>query len=71
MRALGTIRATRRTPERDLWPRLHAALAEDEPYVQVRFPALTWPVGLSVAATASVLLTIPEPIRFLSAFGLL
>jgi anti-sigma factor RsiW len=71
--ALGAVWRTSRGPARPLWPRLRTRLAEEEAgeWVRLRFPSLTWPVGTAAAAAGGVLALVPEPLRFLAAFGIL
>jgi hypothetical protein len=70
MRTLGLVQHAAGEPGRDLWPRLRERLADDD-RVELRLPAFTWTVGLAVAAAAATVCAVPEPIRFLSAVGVL
>jgi len=56
-----------------LWPRLRARLAEEEAreWVTLRVPPLTWRAAAAMAAAVAVLAVVPEPLRFLAAFGML
>ena len=70
MRTIGLIRLGAPDPPRDLWPRLRARLRDDE-VVRLRLPALGWLEVAAAAAALGVLLVVPDPVRFLSACGLL
>jgi hypothetical protein len=70
MRTLGLIRAAAPNPPRDLWPRLRARLCENEVRVALELPAFTWPWRVAVAAAVALPLTVPEPLRFLTASSL-
>ena len=69
--ALRTVWCASHDPRVDLWPRLRARLTETEEteWVKLRFPPLTWRVGAALATTLGTLMVIPEPLRFLAAFG--
>jgi hypothetical protein len=70
MRTLGLIRRASTGPPRDLWPRLRAGLADDD-VVALRFPAVGWPEATALAVAVGALVLVPDPVRFLSACGLL
>jgi hypothetical protein len=70
MRTLGLIRTATPSPRRDLWPRIAARLREDEP-VRLRVPALGWFEATAVATVVGTLVLLPDPVRFLTACGLL
>jgi hypothetical protein len=71
MRIIGLIRAATPPPERDLWPRLHARLGEEEEQIALRLPTLGWREAAAVAVVLGTLFVLPDPVRFLSACGLL
>lgn len=64
------LRETDSQRSRDLWPALRTRLAADD-VVELRLPPVTWPVMAATAAAIGTLLLVPEPIRFLTAFGAL
>ncbi len=64
------LRETRSRRSPDLWPELRARLAADD-LVELRLPPVTWPVMAATAAAIATLLLVPEPVRFLTAFGAL
>ena len=70
MRTLGLIRRATPGPSDDLWPRLRARLADDD-VVALRFPALGWLEATALAVAVGTLVLVPDPVRFLSACGLL
>jgi len=67
------IRRAHGGPARDLWPRLAARLFEDEAteLVRLHFPPVTWRVAAALVAAVGTLAAVPEPVRFLAAFGML
>jgi hypothetical protein len=71
MRTLGLIRAATPPPPHDLWPRLRARLRDAENRVALDLPAFGWGWRLVAAAAVGLPLVVPEPLRFLSAAGLL
>ena len=71
MRVYGLIRAATPAPDRDLWPRLCARLREEEDRVALRLPALGWREAAAVAVVLGTPLVVHDPVRFLSACGLL
>jgi len=71
MRTRGLIRSATPPPSRDLWPRLRARLREADDRVTLDLPAFTWQWKLAVAGAVALPLLLPEPLRFLSAAGLL
>jgi len=70
MRTLGLIRRGTPGPSRDLWPGLRASLDADDVLV-LRVPALGWLEATAVAVAVGTLALVPDPVRFLSACGLL
>ena len=70
MRTLGLIRRGMPGPSRDLWPGLRARLDADD-VVVVRLPALGWMEATAIALAVGTLALVPDPVRFLSACGLL
>jgi len=70
MRTLGVIRRGTPEPPRDLWPRLRARLQDDE-VLRLRFPAVGWLEAAALALAVGTLAVVPDPVRFLSACGLL
>jgi len=75
MRTRARIRAATPPPAHDLWPRLRARLRAhdapaDEP-VPLELPRFTWRWALVAAGAAAVPLLLPEPLRFLTAAGVL
>jgi hypothetical protein len=71
MRTLGLIRRGTSPPPHDLWPRLRARLREEDERVALQFPALGWVEATAGALAVGTLLVVPDPVRFLSACGLL
>lgn len=67
----GMVRSATPARRHDLWPRLRARLAEDEEQVCVEVPPFGWGWGVAVAAAIGLLAAVPEPVRFLTAAGLL
>ncbi len=70
MSTLRLIRAAT-PPPRDLWPRLRTRLTTDDERITFELPAFTWRWRLAAAATAAVPMLVPQPLRFLTAAGLL
>lgn len=70
MRTLGLIRRGTPGPSRDLWPRLCARLADDD-VVALRVPAIGWLEATAIAVVVGTIALVPDPVRFLSASGLL
>ena len=70
MRTLGLIRSGTPAPGRDLWPRLRARLDRDE-HVTLRLPAIGWLEVAALAVAVGTLAVVPDPLRFLTACGLL
>ena len=70
MRTLGLIRRGTSVPRHDLWPRLRARLLDDD-VVHLRVPALGWREAAALAIVLGTLVIVPDPLRFLSACGLL
>lgn len=70
MRTLGVIRRGTPEPPHDLWPRLRARLRDDE-VLLLRLPALGWLEAAAVVVAVGTLAVVPDPVRFLSACGLL
>jgi hypothetical protein len=70
MRTLGLIRRGTPGPSRDLWPALGARLEADD-VVVLRLPALGWLEATAIAVAVGTLVLVPDPVRFLSACGLL
>jgi hypothetical protein len=70
MRTLGLIRRATPGPSHDLWPGLRARLAADD-VVVLRLPALGWVEATAIAVAVGTLALVPDPVRFLSACGLL
>jgi hypothetical protein len=70
MRTRGVIRTATPEPPHDLWPRLRARLCDDE-MVRLRLPALGWREALAVSVALVTLVLVPDPVRFLTACGLL
>jgi hypothetical protein len=70
MRTLGLIRRGTPGPSRDLWPRLRARLADDD-VVALRVPAIGWLEAAAIAVVVGTIALVPDPVRFLSACGLL
>jgi hypothetical protein len=70
MRTLGLIRTATPGPPRDLSPRLRARLRDDD-RVRLRLPALGWRHAAAVAVALGTLAVVPDPVRFLTACGLL
>jgi hypothetical protein len=71
MRIYGLIRTATPPPDHDLWPRLRARLRAEEERVDLRLPTLGWREAAAVAVVLATLLVVPDPVRFLSACGLL
>jgi hypothetical protein len=71
MRTLGLIRAGTPAPSHDLWPRLRARLRAADERVLLELPELTWRWRLVAAAAIALPVFLPEPLRFLTASGLL
>jgi hypothetical protein len=71
MRTRGLIRNASPPPPRDLWPRLRARLREDDERVRLRVPALGWVEATAVAVALGTVVVVPDPVRFLTACGLL
>ena len=67
------IRRAHGVEARNLWPRLAARLREEAAteLVRLRLPPLTWRVAVAVVAAVVTLAVVPEPVRFLAAFGML
>jgi hypothetical protein len=57
-------------PARDLWFVLRARIAEGD-RLAVRVPPLSWRVVAAAAAAVATVVVVPEPLRFLTASGLL
>lgn len=57
-------------PPRDLWPRLQARLLDDD-RITLELPAFTWPWRIAAAVTAAAPFLVPQPVRFLTAAGVL
>lgn len=70
MRTLGLIRRGLSAPRHDLWPQLRARLLDDD-VVYVRIPALGWRDAAALAIVLGTIVIVPDPMRFLSACGLL
>ena len=70
MTALSTMRRTNEEPTHDLWPRFQARLADGD-RVDLRMPAVTWPVVAMGAAAAVLFAVTPDPLRLLAVAGLL
>jgi len=70
VRTLGLIRRGTPGPSRDLWPGLRARLAAAD-VVVLRLPALGWLEATAIAVAVGTLALVPDPVRFLSACGLL
>jgi hypothetical protein len=70
MRTLGLIRRGTPGPSRDLWPRLRARMADDD-VVALRVPAFGWLEATAIAVVVGMIALVPDPVRFLSACGLL
>jgi hypothetical protein len=71
MRTLGLIRHASPPPARDAWPRLCARLRDDDERVRLRVPALGWIEATAVAVALGTLAVVPDPVRFLTACGVL
>jgi hypothetical protein len=71
MRTLGLIRTASPAPARDLWPRLCARLREDDAPVRLRLPALGWVEAAAAAVALGTIAVVPDPVRLLTACGLL
>jgi len=65
------IRRAGESPGADLWPRLHARLANADAPVALEMPPVTWDVLAAGALAVLVLALVPDPGRFLAACGLL
>ena len=70
MRTLGLIRRGTAGPSHDLWPRLCARLAADD-VVALRVPPIGWLEATAIAVVVGTIVLVPDPVRFLSACGLL
>jgi len=69
MRTLGLIHRATPSPARDLWPRLHARIADDDS-VALRVPALGWRETTALAVALGILAMVPDPVRFLVVTGI-
>jgi hypothetical protein len=67
------VRRAHDVPSRNLWPRLAARLREEAAteLVRLHFPPVTWRVAAALVAAVVTLVVVPEPARFLAAFGML
>jgi hypothetical protein len=71
MRSIGLIRTATPPPDHDLWPRLLAQLRAQEEHIALRFPTIGWREATAAAVVLGTLFVVPDPVRFLSACGLL
>ena len=71
MRTLGVIRNASPPPRRDLWPRFRARLRDDDEPVRLRMPAFGWVEATAVVVALGTVAVVPDPVRFLTACGLL
>ncbi len=70
MQTLDLIRSGTPAPDRDLWPRVRARLGRDE-RVPLRLPAMGWGEMAALAVAIATLAVVPDPLRVLTAGGLL
>jgi hypothetical protein len=70
MPTLDLIRSGTPAPGRDLWPRFQARLDRDE-HVTLRLPAMGWLEVAALAVAVGTLAAVPDPLRLLTAGGLL
>jgi hypothetical protein len=70
MPTLDLIRSASPAPDRDLWPRVRARL-DDEEHVTIRLPVMGWLEAAALAIAVGTLAVVPDPIRLLTAGGLL
>lgn len=70
MPTLDLIRSGTPAPERDLWPRVRARLGSDE-HITLRLPAMGWLEVAALAVAVGTLAVVPDPLRLLTASGLL
>jgi len=70
MPTLDLIRSRTPGPDRDLWPRVRARL-DDEEHVTLRLPAMGWLEVAALAGAVGTLAVVPDPLRLLTAGGLL
>ncbi len=69
---MSTLRTLRRAGGAvpDLWLRLRARLAEHD-RVEIALPPFRWPAALAAATAIGTVVVVPEPVRFLTAIGIL
>ena len=70
MPTLDLIRSGTPAPDRDLWPRVRARLGDEE-QVTLRLPAMGWLEVAALAVAVGTLALVPDPLRLLTAGGLL
>jgi hypothetical protein len=70
MPTLDLIRSGTPAPDRDLWPRVRARLGDEE-HVTFHLPAVGWLEVAALAVAVGTLALVPDPLRLLTAGGLL